>query len=45
MSWLLEIIIDSLDSKGLPEAVLHSAVSSSSQQKAELLGNLNKLIN
>lgn len=44
MSWLLEIIIDSLDSKGLPEAVLHSAVSSS-QQKAELLGNLNKLIN
>lgn len=44
MSRLLEIIIESLDSNGLLEAVLHFAVSSS-QQKAELLWNLNKLIN
>ena len=44
MSWLLEIIIESLDSKGSSEAVLHFAVSSS-QQKADLLRNLNKWIN
>lgn len=46
MSWLLEIIIERrrLDSKGLWEAVLHFAVSSS-QQKVELLRSLNKLIN
>lgn len=44
MSWLLEIIINSLDSKGLSEAVLHFALSSS-QQKVELLRNLKKLIN
>lgn len=44
MSWLLEIIIKSLDSKGMWEAVLHFAVSSA-QQNAELLRNLNKLIN
>lgn len=44
MSWLLEIIIESLDSKGLSEIALHFAVSSS-QQKAELLRNLNKWIN
>lgn len=36
MSRLLGIIIESLDSNGLLEAVLHFAVSSS-QQKAELL--------
>ena len=44
MSWLLEIILESLDSKGLSEAVLHFAISSS-QQKVELLRNLNELIN
>lgn len=44
MSWFLEIIIESLDSKGLLETVLHFAISSS-QQKQELLRNLNKLIN
>lgn len=44
MSSLLEIIVNSLDSKGLSEAVLHFALSSS-QQKVELLRNLKKLIN
>lgn len=44
MSWLLEIIINSLDSKGLSEALLHFALSAS-QQKVELHRNLKKLIN
>lgn len=44
MSWLLEIIIESLDSKSLSEAVLHFVISSS-QQKVELLRNLKELIN
>lgn len=32
MSWLLEIIIESLDKKGLLEAVLHFAISSSNKR-------------
>lgn len=42
MSWLLEIIIESLDSKGLWKLF---AFASPSQENVELLRNLNKLIN
>lgn len=42
MSWLLEIVIGSLASRGLWAAAWHSAVSS---QGIGLLRNLNKLIN
>lgn len=44
MSWLLEIIIESLDSKGLWK-LFCILLLSPSQENAELLRNLNKLIN
>lgn len=44
MSWLLEIIIESLDSKGLWKLFCILPLSPS-QENAELLRNLNKLIN